>query len=89
MEIKIRVCNACQDRSLETSRYTITSEDGRKIAVDLCEGHSQPLEAYLRQSPTPAPKGRQKGSQGASGRSSGGSRRRVTTMDEIEAMKGK
>ena len=74
MKVQLVVCNVCKDTQLDTKPYAITSE-GRRVSVDLCEQHSQPLEAFLGEGNAKAPKSRP-------------SRRgRVMTMEEIEQRK--
>lgn len=71
MKVTLTVCEVCEDTSLSTKPYEIKSGD-RKAKIDLCEAHAQNIEAYLPRTSTPTRRG---------------GRRKVTTIEEIEARK--
>jgi hypothetical protein len=83
MKVTVTVCDICEDRNAETKRYEV-KEGGRKVAVELCEQHGQPLEGYLARTPTPAKKVAQKRSAATRKRTP-----RVTSIEEIEKLKRK
>jgi hypothetical protein len=81
MQVTVTVCNVCQQIDAPTQQYEIRQGQRRK-KVDLCEAHSQTIEALL-QLPN-------SGSATKKTASSGSRRRnRVTTLEEIEAQKKK
>lgn len=95
MEISVRVCDVCQDPSRPVTRYTVLVEDERrerKGQTDRCDEHNEELERVVRGANAPVPRARPSaktfGSESVSqGRRSGGSSRRVVSMDQIEASK--
>lgn len=74
MKVQLVVCDVCQDPQRSTTPYAITSE-GRRVSVDLCAEHGEPLQAFLGEgnAKTPKPRPSRRG--------------RVMTMEEIEQRK--
>jgi len=75
VKVQLVVCDVCKDTQRSTKPYAVTSE-GRRVSVDLCDEHGQPLEVFLGEGDTAgaAPKRKTRSS-------------RVMTMEEIEARK--
>lgn len=77
--VKVRVCDACQDQSKSTKRYTV-GEGRRSVQKDLCEDDAEPLEVLMSKSTSPAKKAPERPS-------SRRSRIHVTPIEEIEKLK--
>lgn len=75
--VMIYVCDECGTQE-GVKRYEIR-EDGRRVSVDLCSAHSQPLEAFLSKVETTT----------RTRRTTRTRLPKVTTMEEIEALKTK
>lgn len=76
MRLTITVCDVCKDPNRDARTYELR-EGARRAKPQLCDEHAAPFEAFLDLEPpssdTPGGRGRRAG--------------RVTTMEEIEAMK--
>lgn len=82
MRLTLTVCDVCADKDAPTTNYELKQGD-RKVKVDLCAAHAQPLEAFLDRK-VEASTSRQRTTKKAATR---GRRQNVTSMEEIEAMK--
>jgi hypothetical protein len=90
------VCGIDPETGAPARRYTVTGAGGRTVTVDLCETHAAPLEALLARAATPparVPAPLPDPAAGAVGTAPGQrparrrGRLRITTLEEIEALK--
>lgn len=91
MEVRIKVCDVCEDPTRQVTTYTVTA-DGRSGTTDRCTEHSEALEAILgvreaRKTAPVAPRPAQQAARTVSTPAKRAGRARITTMDEIEAGK--
>lgn len=47
MELRLTVCDICEDPTRSTTTYTISTADGRTASTDRCDEHGELLEQIL------------------------------------------
>lgn len=76
-KVTVTVCDACGVQ--EGVKHYEIRESGRKAVVDLCEAHGEPLEQVLASVANASQRPTKRATRA----------RKVTTMEEIEALKKK
>lgn len=96
MQVRVRVCDVCGEVSRPTREYKVQRDDKATVGVDLCSRHAAPLEVFLakREGSEPLPdveehEGRKELPVPRGTTRRRGSRVKVTSLEEIEAQKGK
>ena len=88
MKVTVTVCDVCEGMDAGTKRYEIKVE-GRKVNVDLCEAHSQPLQGIMGKGTAVKTRGPQKAASKRTGTTAARRRAKVTPMSAVEAAKKK
>lgn len=83
VSVSVTVCDVCGEVGRDTSTYRVENKDTRQQGTfDLCSRHAQPLETLLnREAPAAVAPARRAGRKPRA--------LKVTTLDEIEAKKGR
>lgn len=84
--IVAQVCDVCSELGVAVREWTIKDPQGDEHTVDLCSKHEKPLRS-LADGPKEAKRTEGRGRSG--GRTSGSSKRRVLSMEEVEELRSK
>lgn len=82
--VSVNVCDECKEVGKRTGHWAVQGPDGSRVTMDLCDDHSEGLRQYMdrhRHEPINKPRREQT--------SPNRGRRKITTLEEIEASKKK